>query len=183
MNLKQSWISTAVSVVVLIILFEHAAAVPTVSFPGDSNKVESERRIGEEDANWGVLYRALEECVEKDVIECLGVKAVTAMDRASRMANIQVAEGVSFVQSPDFDDRRNSRSFFSENEVQNSLDQEPEEKSSRLVEFLVDAFTRVMRSHNLQFNLRELIPGQVQRALQEGMYSFILTKYFLYTRT
>ncbi|XP_047112082.1 uncharacterized protein LOC124788843 [Schistocerca piceifrons] len=52
--------------------------------------------------------------------------------------------------------------------MQNAIDsQEPASRTDRLVDLMMEATGRFLRTHSLQFKLPDEIPGQIQRALQD----------------
>jgi Protein of unknown function (DUF1676). len=171
MNLKYCWITPLTGLLSLIILSSNATAVPTVSFEGKNiaeNEVEKGKTIPGDERNWNFMMKLLDDCADKDLFSCMGVKFVTAMDRAEKMSDIQVIDGVSLVKTTDLDDGRIGKALLTEEEVQNSLDQDPTQKTSRLLEFLVEVASRFFKSHVIQFNLPQFSPDDVQRAFQEG---------------
>jgi hypothetical protein len=171
MNFKKSCITPLTAILLLIILPEYATAVPAVPFEGkniEDNEVTGSRSSPGDDGNWNFMIRTIDDCAEKDFLSCMGVKVVTALDRATRMSDIHVIDGVSLIKNQDVDDGRNGRALITEEELQNSLDQDPEQKTSRLLEYLVEVAARFFKSHSLQFKFPQFSPDQVQRALQEG---------------
>jgi hypothetical protein len=182
MNLKNSWISPLTAVLSLIILSSHATAVPTVSFEGKNiadNEVVKGKNIPGDEGNWNFMMKMIDDCTDKDFFSCVGVKIVTAMDRAEKMSDIQVIDGISLVKTQDFEDGRNGRALLTEEYVQNSLDQDPAQKTSRLLEYLVEVASRFFKSHVIQFKLPQFSPNDVQRALQEGKFK-LLSRSFSY---
>ena len=171
MNLKNSWITPLTGLLSLIILSSFATAVPTVSSEGknvaDNEVVKGKGILGDE-GNWNFMMKLLDDCADKDFFSCMGVKLVTAMDKAGKMSDIKVFDGVSLVKTQDLDDGTRGRALLTEEEVQNSLDHDPAQKTSRLLEFLVEVASRFFKSHVIQFKLPQLSPDDVQRALQEG---------------
>jgi len=171
MNLKNSWITPLTVLLSLFILSPYATAVPTVLSEGRNvadNEVVKGKSIPGDDGNWNFMMKFLDDCADKDFLSCMGVKLVTAMDRAQKMSDINVVDGVSLVKTQDLDDGRGGRALLTEEEVQNSLDHDPAQKTSRLLEFLVDVASRFFKSHVIQFKLPQLSPDDVQRAFEEG---------------
>lgn len=171
MNLKNSWITPLTGLLSLLILSPYATAVPAVSSEGKNvafNEVEKGKSIPVDEGNWNFMMKFLDDCADKDFFSCMGVKLVTAMDRAEKMSDIKVVDGVSLVKTQDLDDGRSSRALLTEEEVQNSLDHDPAQKTSRLLEFLVEVASRFLKSHVIQFKLPQLSPDDVQRAFEEG---------------
>jgi hypothetical protein len=171
MNLKNSWITPLTGLLSLIILSSYATAVPTVSSEGKNvadNEVVKGKSIPGDEGNWSFMMKLLDDCADKDFFSCMGVKLVTALDRAEKMSDIKVVDGVSLVKTEDLEDGRSGRALLTEEEVQNSLDHDPAQKTSRLLEFLVEVASRFFKSHVIQFKLPQLYPDEVQRAFQEG---------------
>jgi hypothetical protein len=171
MNLKNSWITPLTGLLSLILLSSYATAVPTVSSEGQNvadNEVVKGKSISGDDGSWNFMMKLLDDCADKDFISCMGVKLVTAIDRAEKMSDIKVVDGVSLVKTQDLDDGRSARALLTEEEVQNSLDHDPAQKTSRLLEFLVEVASRFFKSHVIQFKLPQLTQDDVQRAFEEG---------------
>ena len=171
MNLKNSWITPLTGLLSLIILSSYATAVPTVLSEGKNvadNEVVKGKSIPGDEGNLNFMMKLLDDCADKDFFSCMGVKLVTAMDRAEKIPDIKIVDGVSLVKTQDTDDGRSGRALLTEEEVQNSLDHDPAQKTSRLLEFLVEVASRFFKSHVIQFKLPQLSPDDVQRAFQEG---------------
>jgi hypothetical protein len=177
MNYRYPWITPLTALLSLIILSAHVTAVPTVAIEGknlEDNEVAQGKSSSGSDGNWNVMMKMLDDCADKDFLSCVGVKVVTAIDRAAKMSDISVIDGVSIIKTEDIDDGGNGRALMTEEELQNSLDQDPAEKTSRLLEFLVEAASRFFKSHAIQFKLPELSSDQFQRAFQEGESKIII---------
>lgn len=144
-----------------------AAVAPPPSV--EDNEVGVEGRADADGAGWRLAVKVFADCAERgDVVSCLGVKTAAALGRAARMADIRLADGVSFVRVGQADDRDGGRALASELDLQNAIDsQEPAQRSDRLVDLLMEAAGRFLRTHSLQFKLPDEIPGQIQRALQD----------------
>ncbi|XP_075210978.1 uncharacterized protein LOC142318289 [Lycorma delicatula] len=126
-----------------------------------------------EDGHWRILSKILSDCGSDDssrLLNCLGVKAVTVLDRASRMDDIALLPGISLVPNSDATDdlTRAGRALMTEAEIQNALPQDPSERSSRLMDMLYDATLRFLQSHTLQLKMPQDAPEAIQRALEEG---------------
>lgn len=171
MYFRNFWITPLTAFLSLIILSTCATAVPTVASEGKNleyNEVVQGKSSSGTEGNWNVVMKMLDDCADKEFLSCVGVKVVTAIDRAAKMSDIRIIEGVTIVKTEDIDDEENGRAFMTEEELENSLDQEPSEKTSRLLEYLVDVASRFFRSHAIQFKLPELSSDRLQRALQEA---------------
>jgi hypothetical protein len=101
----------------------------------------------------------------EDALSCLGARAVAAMDRAARMADIQLLPGVTLVKEKDV---RSGRALLSPREIEESLPEEPQERSSRLLDLAYDAALRFLQSHSLKLQVPENMPETLERALEEG---------------
>jgi hypothetical protein len=170
MNLKNSWITPLSGLLSLIILSSNTAAVPAISLEG-KNVVDNEvtgKSIHGDDGNWNFMMKLLDDCADKDFFSCMGVKLVTAMDRAEKLSDIQVVDGVSLVKTQDADGAISGRALLTEEEVHNSLEHDPSQKTSRLLEYIVEVASRFFKNHVIQFKLPKFSPDDVQRALQEG---------------
>ncbi|XP_026678299.1 uncharacterized protein LOC103507677 isoform X2 [Diaphorina citri] len=97
------------------------------------------------------------------ITSCLGVKAVTAIDRASRMHTISLVPGITLLNE---DTERNSRSLVTEEEVTSQLEKEGD-KSGRLLEMIFDNAAKFLQTHTVQFKL-PMASEEVSRALDEG---------------
>jgi hypothetical protein len=171
MNFRNFWITPLTAFLSLIILIACVTAVPTVASAGKNleyNEVVQGKSISGTEGNWNVVMKMLDDCADKEFLSCVGVKVVTAIDRAAKMSDIQVIDGVTIVKTDDMDDEKNGRALMTEEELENSLDQEPADKTSRLLEYLVEVSSKFFRSHAIQFKLPELSSDRLQRAFEEG---------------
>ncbi|KAF6208867.1 hypothetical protein GE061_014609 [Apolygus lucorum] len=100
-----------------------------------------------------------------DVTTCLGARAIAALDRAARMNDIPVFEGVTLVKENDF---RAGRALMTPEQIEESLPENAEERSSRLVDLAYDSALRFLQSHSLQIKMPQGAPENFQRALDEG---------------
>lgn len=165
------WTAPLTILLSLIILSACATAVPAVASEGknlEQNKVTEGKSSSETEGNWNVVVKMLDDCIEKDFLSCVGVKLVTAIQRAAKMSDISIIDGVNIIKTEDVDDGGNGRAILAEEEIQNSLDQDPAHKTARLLEYLVEAASRFFKSHAIQFKLPELSSDHLQRALEEG---------------
>jgi hypothetical protein len=184
MNFRNFWITPLTAFLSLIILSACATAVPTVASAGKNleyNEVVQGKSSSGTEGNWNVVMKMLDGCADKEFLPCVGVKVVTAIDRAAKMSDIRIIDGVTIVKTDDIDDEENGRAFMTEEELQNSLDNEPDEKTSRLLEYLVEVGSRFFRSHAIQFKLPELSSDRLQRELQEGEFKTCYSINYLLT--
>lgn len=127
-----------------------------------------------DDTNWKIMSNVISDCESGDISEvmtCLGVKAVTVLDRAARMGNIDVISGISLIRNQEIpEDSRNGRALMTEEQVQNALPQDPTRRTSRLIDLIYEGAIKFLESHTLQFKMPENGAENLARALEEGMF-------------
>ncbi|KAK3932282.1 Iron-sulfur cluster repair protein YtfE [Frankliniella fusca] len=151
----------ACSSVVLLLAVSAALAVPAPAAVDDSaNEVPGK------DA-WSLAARALDHCGGSgDLGACLGVKAVTVMERLARAGNMDVLGGaVTLVRTSA---QRDARAMPTEAELQSALPQDSAGRSAKLIDMFVDATLRFFESHSVQLRLPHAEPQAVARAIEEG---------------
>lgn len=118
---------------------------------------------------WSLATRALENCGgvdSNDLGACLGVKAVTVMERLARAGNLDVMGGaVTLVRTGG---QRDARAMPTEAELQSALPQDSSARSAKIIDMLVDATLRFFESHSVQLRLPHAEPQAVARAIEEG---------------
>ncbi|XP_037730078.1 uncharacterized protein LOC119560614 [Drosophila subpulchrella] len=134
-----------------------AFAAPSVQ----DNRVEGDNTLGR-------AARYLGACLESDdMATCLAVKGITALNRAARSNNIELASGVTFQRDPASPVSRTGKSL-SEQDVLAELPQNADERTGRLVDMAISSAAEFLSSHNLEFKLPAETTQQVARALDEG---------------
>ncbi|XP_039492692.1 uncharacterized protein LOC120452506 [Drosophila santomea] len=134
-----------------------AFAAPSVQ----DNRVEGDNTLGR-------AARYLGACLESDdMATCLAVKGITALNRAARSNNIELASGVTFQRDPASPVARTGKSL-SEQDVYAELPQNADERTGRLVDLAVSSAADFLSTHNLEFKLPAETTQQVARALDEG---------------
>ncbi|XP_014282870.1 uncharacterized protein [Halyomorpha halys] len=115
----------------------------------------------------GIIDNRVEDCSARDdPMGCLTATAVVAIERASRMQDIEVLPGVSLVKEADW---RESRQLTSAEQLEADLQaQQPEDRTSKMLDLLYDAGLRFLKSHSLKLKVPEGAPETLQRALEEG---------------
>ncbi|KAL1137694.1 hypothetical protein AAG570_009390 [Ranatra chinensis] len=81
------------------------------------------------------------------------------------MSDIALLPGVTLVKEKDF---REGRALMTPAEIEGALPQDPEEKSSRMLDLLYDSGLRFLQSHSLTLKMPEGAPESLQRAIEEG---------------
>ncbi|XP_052858840.1 uncharacterized protein LOC128266388 [Drosophila gunungcola] len=134
-----------------------AFAAPSVQ----DNRVEGDNTLGR-------AARYLGACLESDdMATCLAVKGISALNRAARSNNIELASGVTFQRDPASPVSRTGKSL-SEQDVYAELPQNADERTGRLVDMAISSAADFLGSHNLEFKLPAETTQQVARALDEG---------------
>ncbi|XP_011880752.1 PREDICTED: uncharacterized protein LOC105569163 [Vollenhovia emeryi] len=101
---------------------------------------------------------------DKEFFSCIFVKAIGALDRAARSSNIEIVEGVTFVQ--DTPAERIGKSLkINEKAIMNELPEDMSDRTIKLFNMLCDSAVSFMKSHSLKFRIPE---GSMSRALNEG---------------
>lgn len=151
----------ASSSVMLLLAVSAAFAVPAPAAVD-----ESANEVPGKDV-WGLAARALDHCGSAgDMGACLGVKAVTVMERLARAGNLDVLGGtVTLVRTSA---QRDARAMPTEAELQSALPQDAAGRSAKLIDMLVDATLRFFESHTVQLRLPHAEPQAVARAIEEG---------------
>lgn len=142
----------------------------------DTGNENSSRTARKEDGKWKVASKFIEDCLSQEYVEmpnCFGVKAVAILDRASRMSTINVLPGVTFVADTE-ELQRSGRALMTEEEIENSISADPNEKGSKLMDMLLDSFSRFFQTHTLQLRIPKSTSNELQRALDEGQFSYFL---------
>ncbi|XP_023036088.1 uncharacterized protein LOC6650046 [Drosophila willistoni] len=142
---------------VTILVASCAWAAPSIQ----DNQIES-------DNTFGRAARYLGACLDSDdMATCLAVKGITALNRAARSNNIELASGVTFQRDPASPVQRAGKSL-SEQDIYAELQQNGEDRNGRLVDLAISSVTDFLTTHNLEFKLPSETTQQVARALDEG---------------
>ncbi|XP_071441034.1 uncharacterized protein [Hetaerina americana] len=135
-----------------------------LAFPAEEDTLGSGMRV---------LFRVYSECSQRSsTLPCLKMKAVTFLDRALRLPEINLADSVTLVKEPSENEvagaERDGRTLATEAELESSLPADEEAKDSTLDEMLLDRVSRFAKTHTLQMKLPQLEPAEIQRSLEEG---------------
>lgn len=140
--------------VILSVVLAVAFAAPGVKFVDSNEESPSLRKI-------------VSHCVNsEDILTCLSVKGITALNRAARSPSIEVLSGVSFNRDPSVS-ARNAKAI-SENEIIDSLPAESTDRTSRLFDLAMDSLTNFLESHSLEVKFPQETTQEVARAIEEG---------------
>lgn len=117
------------------------------------------------------LFRIYKDCSQRDMISCLKMKLVTALDRASKsLSDLKVFEGVTFARDPSaVSDESVDGNPISEEELEASLPRGLQDKEDLLDGLIVEKILGFFRSHTLQLKLPSA--EEFKRSLtEEGKY-------------
>lgn len=135
-----------------------------LAFP--ANTVEDESTLSR-------VYRAVQECSDKDTSICLKMRALTFVDKALRRSDdISVVDGVVFVKSDAANEAYrglNARAL-SQDELDASLPKNVDEKNTQVENLLVDRVARFLETHTLQLKVPRSSITEMKRSLEEGNY-------------
>ncbi|XP_050082911.1 uncharacterized protein LOC126569694 [Anopheles aquasalis] len=107
-------------------------------------------------------------CLEsEDMGTCFAVKGITALNRAARAANIELAPGVTFARDSSVPAERTGKAI-SENEIINTLPTDSEQKTDALFDLAIDSAKRLFSARSIQFKLPEEATENIARSLEEG---------------
>ncbi|XP_035777567.1 uncharacterized protein LOC118458805 isoform X2 [Anopheles albimanus] len=107
-------------------------------------------------------------CLESEEMgTCFAVKGITALNRAARAANIELAPGVTFARDPSVPAERTGKAI-SENEIINTLPADSEQKTDALFDLAIDSAKRLFSARSIQFKLPEEASENIARSLEEG---------------
>ncbi|XP_058116800.1 uncharacterized protein LOC131288532 [Anopheles ziemanni] len=107
-------------------------------------------------------------CLDSDEMgTCFAVKGITALNRAARAANIELAPGVTFARDPAVPTERTGKAI-SENEIISTLPADADQKSDALFDLAIDSAKRLFSARSITFKLPEETTENIARSLEEG---------------
>nr|XP_012228120.1 PREDICTED: uncharacterized protein LOC105675499 [Linepithema humile] len=121
------------------------------------------------------VYQVYKECSAAELSPCLKLKLLTAMDRISRSAQLNVAEGVTLVQDEPI--ANESEPEKSVQEIEASLPRALEDKEDALNGMIFDRIVKFFQSHTLKLklpNVDELQRGFVEEGRKKKKMSGLL---------
>lgn len=113
------------------------------------------------------MYQIYKECADEDLSSCLKVRLLSVIDRVSRSVQLNVADGVTFVQ----DDPISEANVASDEppkslqEIEASLPRSLEDKEDALNAMIFDKVVKFFQSHTLKLKLPNV--EELQRSLVE----------------
>ncbi|XP_067007006.1 uncharacterized protein Osi9 [Anabrus simplex] len=113
----------------------------------------------------------IQTCGNKDLVPCLKVRALTAVDRALRRNSISIMDGVSLVKSDEAAEESsrvlNGRAV-TEAELDATLPGDAEEKDAQVENLLVDRIARFFESFTVQLKMPDSAISEVRKTLDEA---------------
>lgn len=154
--------------VCLALLLATAAARSAETNPA-SNSIDEQQQQTARSSNNGVfgdlryVYQVYKECSGAELSPCLKLKLVSAMDRISRSAQLNLAEGVTLVQDePAANESEPEKSL---QEIEAGLPRALDDKEDALNGMIFDRIVKFFQSHTLKLKLPNV--EELQRSLTE----------------
>ncbi|XP_015585618.1 uncharacterized protein LOC107263199 isoform X2 [Cephus cinctus] len=118
-------------------------------------------------------YQLYKECSSSELSSCLKVKLLSAMDRASRSLQLNIAEGVTLLRDKDKEkDKSSARGnvenldeAITEKQIESSLPRALEDKENALNSMILERIIGFFESHTLKLKLPNV--EELQRSLTE----------------
>lgn len=102
-------------------------------------------------SDFGALYKMYQTCSNMDVSVCLKLKLVGVLDNASRsMKDIELFEGVKFIQADDAQAADTSEQIVTEDELVKQLPRSLEDRESALTSLIWNKIVSFFQRHTLQ---------------------------------
>lgn len=111
------------------------------------------------------MYQIYKECADEDLSSCLKVRLLSVMDRVSRSVQLNVADGVTFVQDDPISANVAEEPPKSLQEIEASLPRSLEDKEDALNTMILDKVVKFFQSHTLKLKLPNV--EELQRSLVE----------------
>lgn len=110
------------------------------------------------------MYQIYKECADEDLSSCLKVRLLSVIDRVSRSVQLNVADGVTFVQDDPISTNV-AEEPKSLQEIEASLPRSLEDKEDALNTMIFDKVVKFFQSHTLKLKLPNV--EELQRSLVE----------------
>lgn len=154
------------SYVCLALLLTTVAARSAETNPA-SNSIDEQQTA--RSSNSGVfgdlryVYQVYKECSDAELSTCLKLKLLSAIDRVSRSAQLNLADGITLVQDePTTNESEPEKSL---QEIEASLPRALEDKEDALNGMIFDRIVKFFQSHTLKLKLPNV--EELQRSLTE----------------
>lgn len=149
-------------IVLVLVLVQIISASCGVSVPREEPENEVEKGLK-------MLYKVYQKCGEtEDMFSCMKIRALRFADRALKVNNIPLFEGMSVIRSEETGERAFPAPEFNENQ----LPQDPVKRQESLDDLLVDRVTRFLKTHSVQFDLPKLVEDKPESEVEQGEVLF-----------
>ena len=116
------------------------------------------------------MYQIYKECADEDLSSCLKVRLLSAIDRVSRSAQLNIADGVTFVQDDPISSADEPPKSLQE--IEAGLPRALDDKEDALNTMIFDRVMKFFQSHTLKLKLSNV--EELQRSLvEEGNREFL----------
>lgn len=124
-----------------------------------------------DDMGMKFVMRLYEDCQRSDgILPCLKKKAILFFDRAARMEEIPLIDGVDIVKTSDVD-----MVPISENDIDANLPRNLDSKDEILSEMLWDRIAAFANSRTIQLSLPKMSGDELNKGVEEGeMFTVLL---------
>ncbi|XP_008548241.1 uncharacterized protein LOC103571745 [Microplitis demolitor] len=152
-----------------ILVIAVAASARSTDTNSKSNSIDDQ--TGRSSAANGLLgelryvYQIYKECSGDEMSSCLKLRLITAMDRVSRSAQLNIAEGVTVVRDENSPRDKIEEAPKTPQEIEASLPRALEDKEDALNSMIFDKFVRFFQSHTLKLKLPNV--EELSRSLTE----------------
>lgn len=166
-----------------LIAMAHArSAEPLSQYPTNSIDSEQQGRSSGSGVSGSVfgdlrsVYQIYKDCAGPEVSSCLKLKLLTTMERVSRSAQLNIAEGVTLIkdesgQQQANEEQQQQQPIKSIQEIEANLPRSLEDKEEALNSMIVDKAVGFLQSHTLKLKLPNV--EELQRSLsEEGNFFF-----------
>lgn len=109
------------------------------------------------------MYQIYKECADEDISSCLKVRLLSAVDRVSRSTQLNVADGVTFVQDEPISNAEEPPKSLQE--IEAGLPRALDDKENALNTMIFDKVMKFFQSHTLKLKLPNV--EELQRSLVE----------------
>lgn len=126
----------------------------------------------EDYSNYGLraIIRVYDECQRADggFSSCIKKKAVTFIDRATKIDAVNIDDGLKIVRNSDGTKLDTQQKILTETELEQTLPRGFEARDDALTNLLIEKISSFFNGRMIQINLPKLTPDELGRGLEEG---------------
>lgn len=153
---------------VRLVLLICVAVNGVFAFPARGKEIDSVQSV---DTFWSIPLKIYDSCNNKDMLVCLGIKSVVALERMSRIHSFEITDGVTLIQNKDYVER--GRNDFTEVQIKKLIETAPEGKLAQMGDLIKKMITSFIETHSLELQLPKAAEENLQRAVQESEYQHL----------